>query len=257
MSHPDDKLRVNLPPDPNPKPLRFRLPPGSWDTHFHLYGPPHRFPYVEDRRYTPPAAPLEHYLALINHLGIDRGVVVHPMVHGFENWVTLDALKRTDGRLRGMIRADATLTPARMKELHAGGVRGLRMALRKRDGHVFSPDLFNAMARLMAPLNWALDLQIDGDAILELSPLIRAAPVPVIIDTFGYIDFRKGGAGQPAAREMIALLRTGRVFVKLHGANRFMDMGVAFAEVVGLARAYIEAAPDQVIWGTEIGRAHV
>ena len=98
---------------------------------------------------------------------------------------------------------DATLTPARMKELHAGGVRGLRMALRKRDGHVFSPDLFNAMARLMAPLNWALDLQIDGDAILELSPLIRAAPVPVIIDTFGYIDFRKGGAGQPAAREMI------------------------------------------------------
>ena len=85
MTDPEAKLRVNLPPDPNPRPLKFKLPAGSWDTHFHLYGPPHRFPYVEDRRYTPPAAPLEHYINLINHLGIDRGVVVHPMVHGFEN----------------------------------------------------------------------------------------------------------------------------------------------------------------------------
>ena len=102
MPHADGKLRVNLPPDPNPRPLKFKPPAGSWDTHFHLFGPPQRFPYVEDRRYTPPAAPLEHYIGLMNLLGIERGVLVHPMVHGLENRVTLDALQRTDGRLRNI-----------------------------------------------------------------------------------------------------------------------------------------------------------
>src|SRR5262249_53802096 len=51
----DAKLRVTLPPDPNPRKPRFDPPPGTCDTHFHVFGPPPLFPYVEKRRYTPPA----------------------------------------------------------------------------------------------------------------------------------------------------------------------------------------------------------
>ena len=37
----DRKHRVNLPPDPNPRPPRFTPPAGTCDTHFHVFGPPH------------------------------------------------------------------------------------------------------------------------------------------------------------------------------------------------------------------------
>jgi 2-pyrone-4,6-dicarboxylate lactonase len=242
---------VNFPPDPNPKTPKLKAPPGSWDTHFHVWGPPHLFPYAERRNHTPPAAPIEHYLAVARVLGLERGVMVQPNAHGTDTRVTIDAIQKSGGRLRGMIRSNPELTPAEMKRLHAGGVRGLRMALRRHDGNVFREDVFHQMTRLMAPHRWPLDLQIDGDAIIPLTPLIEAAPVPVIIDTFGYVDYRNGGIEQPAFRAMVKLLETGKVWVKLHGANRFLDWGIPFENIVRMARAYISAAPDQIIWGTD------
>jgi predicted TIM-barrel fold metal-dependent hydrolase len=245
-----DMPPVNFPPDPNPKTPRLKAPPGSWDTHFHVWAP-HLFGYAEKRNHTPPAAPVEHYMAVARVLGLDRGVMVQPNAHGTDTRVTLDAIARSGGRFRGMIRADAALTPAEALRLHAGGVRGLRMALRKRDGHVFDPGLFHRMAALIAPLGWPLDLQIDGEAIEPLSPLILGAPTRVIVDTYGYVDLRKGGLEQPAFRAMLKLLESRKVWVKIQGANRFLAMGIPFADIVKMARVFFEVAPDRVIWGTD------
>jgi predicted TIM-barrel fold metal-dependent hydrolase len=242
---------VNFPPDPNPKTPRLKAPPGSWDTHFHVWGPPHLFPYAETRNHTPPAAPIEHYLAVARVLGLQRGVMVQPNAHGTDTRITLDAIEKAGGRIRGMIRADPKLTPEEMKRLHERGVRGLRIALRHEDGHSFNPDLFLQMLKLMAPLQWPIDLQVDSDALEPLSGYLRASPVPVIIDTFGYIDLRKGGLEQPAFRTMVALLESGKVWVKLHGANRFMAWGIPYEDIVQMARAYIAAAPSQILWGTD------
>lgn len=242
---------VNFPPDPNPKTPRLEAPPGSWDTHFHVWGPPHLFPYAETRNHTPPAAPIEHYLAVARVLGLQRGVMVQPNAHGTDTRITLDAIEKAGGRIRGMIRADAKLTPAEMKRLHERGIRGLRLALRHEDGHSFNPDLFLQMLKLMAPLQWPINLQVDSDALEPLSDYLRASPVPVIIDTFGYIDLRKGGLGQSAFRTMVALLESGKVWVKLHGANRFMAWGIPYEDIVQMARAYIAAAPSQILWGTD------
>ena len=67
-----------------------RLPPGSWDTHFHALGPQSRFPYAAKRKYTPPDAPFEACRAFHAALGIDRGLVVHANTHGFDNAVDLE-----------------------------------------------------------------------------------------------------------------------------------------------------------------------
>jgi predicted TIM-barrel fold metal-dependent hydrolase len=243
-------LRVNFPPDPNPKTPRLKAPPGSWDTHFHVWGPPHLFAYAQTRNHTPPAAPIEHYLAVARVLGLERGVMVAPNAHGTDTRVTLDAIQKSNGRIRGMIRADPKLTPADMKRLHAAGVRGLRIALRRKDGHAFNPDLFQQMVDLLTPLRWPLDLQIDGDAIEPMSAVILAVPVPVIIDTFGHPDLR-GGLEQPAVRAMIALLETGRVWVKMTGPNRFLAEGIPYDTIVKMARSYIAVAPERIIWGTD------
>lgn len=246
----EDKLRVNLPPDPNPKPLKFKLPPGSWDTHFHLYGPPHRFPYVEDRRYTPPAAPLEHYIALADMLGIERGVLVHPMVHGFENWVTLDALKRTDGRLRGMIRANPLLDETDMKRLHEVGVRGVRFNLVEETGGSFDEAGFHIVAARCARLGWSVCLHIPGDKIREIAELLRRAPVNIIFDHFGRVDARKG-VNQPDFRTLLHLMEEKNMWCKISGVDRLMQRGARYEDAPPLAEALIARAPDRIIWGTD------
>src|SRR5262245_55670822 len=61
------------------------LPQGACDCHCHVFGPAARFPYAELRSYTPDDAPLEVYLALLDRLGFDRGVLVQLGAYGRDN----------------------------------------------------------------------------------------------------------------------------------------------------------------------------
>ena len=73
---------------------RPKLPPpaDACDTHAHVFGPAARFPYAEDRSYTPPDAPLEKYLGMRDAMGFGRGVLVQGSAHGRDNSAMLDAL---------------------------------------------------------------------------------------------------------------------------------------------------------------------
>ena len=101
-------------------------PPDACDTHAHVFGPAARFPYAADRSYTPPDAPLENYLAMLDTLGFARGVLVQGSAHGSDNSAMLDALARQPGRLRAVAVADADVPPAELRRWHGLGVRGLR-----------------------------------------------------------------------------------------------------------------------------------
>src|ERR1044072_8586768 len=114
-----------LPPRPVTRP-KIPLPPGACDTHAHVFGPADRFPYADDRSYTPPDAPLDKYLGMLDALGFARGVLVQGSAHGRDNAAMLDALQRHPARLRGVVVADASVAGATLRAWHAGGVRGLR-----------------------------------------------------------------------------------------------------------------------------------
>ncbi len=91
-------------------------PPDACDTHAHVFGPEERFPYAEDRSYTPPDAPLEKYLGMLDAIGFARGVLVQGSAHGRDNSAMLDALSRRPDRLRGVAVADADIAPATLRE---------------------------------------------------------------------------------------------------------------------------------------------
>ena len=69
------------------------LPQGACDCHCHVFGPAARFPYAEPRSYTPDDAPLEAYLALLDRLGFDRGVLVRDLSSGpgLAGWLRVNA----------------------------------------------------------------------------------------------------------------------------------------------------------------------
>jgi predicted TIM-barrel fold metal-dependent hydrolase len=245
----DPKLRVTFPPDPNPRKPRLVARPGSWDTHFHVYAP-HLFPFAEKRRYTPPAAPVEHYLQIAAAIGLERGVIVQPSVHGTDTAVTVDAVAKSGGRLRGMIRSDPKLTADAVARLHAAGVRGLRFPISRDLGDALKEDVFHHNVALMKTVGWVVDMQIDADVMVARADMIRRVPLPVIIDTWGRVDPRDG-LDQPAFQVLLELIGEHDVYVKIHGTNRFLDRGVPYADMIRTARALIARAPDHVLWGTD------
>ncbi|MDH3239755.1 MAG: amidohydrolase family protein [Alphaproteobacteria bacterium] len=246
----ETRLMVNYPPVPNPRPAKFAPPSGACDTHFHIYGPPHLYPYVENRRSTPPAAPIEHYLNMADVLGLERGVLVQPNVHGFETAVVTDAIARAPDRLRGVINANPDLGADEIAALHAGGVRGIRLNITHAHGKGFTREIFAAQIAKIAHLPWSVDLHCDLDSVVAHAEVLDSAALPVVIDHFARCDGARG-TDDPDFRVMADLAAAGNVWIKIGGADRLMSRGAKYADIVAMARALIDRAPERIIWGTD------
>jgi len=244
------------PPDPNTRQPKCALPPNSCDTHFHVFGPPEQFPFVSTHEYTPPAAPLEHYLKMLAVIGVERAVVVQPSVHGLDNSATLDAIKNSDGHFRGVARIDDTTPKGELQRLHGGGVRGVRFNLLDRPRGNVKLDVLDRCVENIVELGWSVDLHIDTKNLLEQERRIRHMTVPVVIDHIARIK-PTAGLEQPAFQLLLDLIKLKHVWVKVSGADKICNtpvhayFGLPFVEVIPYAQAMIAAAPDRVIWGTD------
>jgi 2-pyrone-4,6-dicarboxylate lactonase len=244
------------PPDPNTRRPVFSPPPGACDTHFHIFGPPEQFPFVATHEYTPPAAPLEHYLKLIELLGIERAVVVQPSVHGLDNSATLDAVKKSNGRFRGIARMNENTAKDDLRRLNDAGIRGVRFNLLDRPRGNIEPTALDRCSEKIADLGWSVDLHIDMKNLLAHERRIRAMPMPVVIDHIARVKPLEG-LQQPGFQLLLDLMKMPHVWVKVSGADKICNkpvrsyFGLPFVEVVPYAQAVIGAAPERIIWGTD------
>jgi predicted TIM-barrel fold metal-dependent hydrolase len=246
---------VALPPDPNTRPPRWTLPAGACDAQFHVFGPPDIFPYADTRRYTPPAAPVEHYLNVMSITGLSRAVVVQPTAHGFDNRATVDAIERSNGAMLGIAMIDGSVSDRELDALTDAGVRGARFSLMgDREG---SPEDVAAQLPRMQKRDWLLDLHVDPDDFLEHERFIRDLPGVILIDHLARVN-PTGGLDQPAFQLLLDLLKDDRFWVKICSLDKLsavpkahVEEGLPFMDMVPFAQALVAAAPDRVVWGSD------
>jgi len=226
----------------------FRLPPGACDAHCHVFGPAARFAYAQDRRYTPADAPKEMLAALHAHLGVGRAVIVQASCHGTDNAAMLDAIAAAPERTRGVAIVDDTFDERRLGALHAGGVRGVRFNFVRHLGGAPDMSTFRGVMARVASLGWHVILHVDATDIVPLTPMLRALPVPFVIDHMGRVDARLG-PGQPAVEALVELSKIEGCWIKLSGAERISEP--PFTAAVPIARRVLAASPDRVLWGTD------
>src|SRR4051812_23107325 len=89
------------PPREQPK-AAHTLPPGTCDTHFHVFGAQSRYPMDSRRSYTPHECTLDDYRQVMRAVGIARAVIVQPSVYGNDNTATLDALREGGPQFRAI-----------------------------------------------------------------------------------------------------------------------------------------------------------
>ena len=243
------------PPPREPSRPATAPPPKACDTHAHVFGPASRFPYADDRSYTPPDAPLAKYLGMLDTLGLARGVLVQGSAHGRNNAAMLDALARHSERLRGVAVADADTPAAELRRWAALGVRGLRFnhffrggALHYRGGVPLSAA--RALAPLMAELGWHLQLWIDVKDLPDTIPVLTSLGLPVVIDHMGRTDAR-AGTSSPGFQSLLRLVGDGGCWVKLSGAHRLSTQAPDYAEVRPFHEALLRANPERLMWGTD------
>jgi predicted TIM-barrel fold metal-dependent hydrolase len=228
-------------------------PPDACDTHAHVFGPAARFPYADDRSYTPPDAPLEKYLGMLDTIGFARGVLVQGSAHGRDNSAMLDALQRQPDRLRGVAVADADISPAHLREWDRLGVRGLRFNHFFRDGQLHYRggvplSAARTLAPVMAELGWHLQLWIDVKDLPETIAVLRSFGLPVVIDHMGRTDARAGIATDGFG-SLLRALSDGWCWAKLSGAHRISQNAPDYPDARPFHEALVAANPERLVWG--------
>ena len=242
-------------PVARPKASREKPPPGAWDTHAHIFGPVKKFPYTPGRGYTPPDAPAENFIALLDRLGLARGVIVQGNAHGYDNRVLIDALARFPQHLRGVAITDTRIKPDTLCDWHKVGMRGLRFHLfPEKPSYVrgVGLDVFEVFRKMMADLGWVMQIFCDPQMMQDVAPRLRdiSREMPMIVDHYMMLPAARG-AGDPNFQALLKLVGEGHVHVKVSAPYRVSTQFPDYADARALHDALVAANPERLLWGTD------
>jgi predicted TIM-barrel fold metal-dependent hydrolase len=241
-----------LPFDPNPRTPCRKPPPRSIDSQFHVMGPAERYPVRPGAAYQMPSATWEAALRVHKALGIERGIIVQTTTYGADHSVVLDGLAAMGPNYKGCANAlvFAERDDAYLAKLNDAGVGGARFSFRKELGAVLSDkDYERAIARINE-LGWYAKFQPEKDGIVANLDKIASLKVPVLIDHMGRPDPAQG-RNDPNLRAVLDLLSNGNVWVMLSLGEKTSKKGPPWDDVVPIAQAYLEAAPDRCVWASD------
>ncbi len=240
------------PPHANPHAPRVFTPPANaCDAHCHIFGPGDRFPYSEDRSYTPPDSGLEDFERLQERLGLSRAVFVQASCHGVDNSAMVDAIVRGNGKYAGVAMIDESFTDADIAELHRVGVRGTRFNFVAHLGGAPELPVYWRLVERVAKFGWHIVLHFDAKDLTSYAGLLDSMPTPYVIDHMARVDAKKGVEQEPF-QQLLSLMADERCWVKISGAERLTADGPPpYDDVTPYAQALIAAAPDRILWGTD------
>lgn len=240
--------------DKNPRMPVPAPPAGSCDCQFHIYGDPAVFPPRANAPYPPiTSASFGEAQRMHQAIGFARGVIVHSAIYGSDHRLLLHALESLGdrNRYRGIGILDDKVSDAELERLNAAGVRGARFnfirffAMEQREAEVR-----RAMARLRE-LGWHARLHVNGEDLLQNSALLRSIKdIPMVIDHFGHVGF-EGGMDRPVIRWVLDTLKHENWWVMISNGNRDSKMEASWDDAVPYGKAFIEAAPDRIVWGSD------
>ncbi|HYF16692.1 MAG TPA: amidohydrolase family protein [Ramlibacter sp.] len=243
---------VCLPPG-DPTPAAFPLPAGSCDCHAHVLGPFTRYPLADPRPYEPPEAPLAHLQAMLATMGLERVVVAHVSAHGLDLSVTLDAVAGLGDRARGTALLRSDVGNARLDDLHAGGIRGVRLSMAYGADTPLDEAHLLGWAERVAPLGW--HLAVWPQDLAQLRMLERLAPrlaAPLVLDHLAAHGwFADGRVQHDGLAVLEGLLATGRAWLKLSGMYRAGAGPAPWQPLVKTLAALVRRHLHRMLWASD------
>lgn len=229
-----------------------QMPALACDSHMHVMADAEAFPYSAKSHYRPRARGLDDYFALARPLGIERVVIVQAGAYGTDNRYMLDVLRNNPDRARGIAVISPDVTDAELADMHAVGVRGIRIHVGRRTADEGDDilALFRRQAERLKPLGWHIETLARVDMIAAIGEELARLPVPVVFDHMAYTP-ADGGMEHPGFAVLLELLRTDRAWVKLSAANRIDKKTPDFSRAAPIQRTLLSANPNRAVWGTD------
>ena len=235
-------------PDWKPKNPKMPPPPLTCDTHAHLYGPFSLFPINPDKGDGPETS-YEQYKNMLDMLGVERSILVQARDYGGIDPVTVDAIERSDGTIRGIAAMPLEALEKNLEFLISKNFCGIRLSS-------FSPgairlDELERVAPLMKELGWATLIHLTKiEEILELAPRVRNLSNNILFDHLARVR-GADSINSLCFQTLIELLRdTDHCWAKICSWYRLSVLGAPYEDMTPFAQKLIKTRPDRLVWGT-------
>ena len=231
--------------------VTFDVPPGATDCAVHVFGDRNRYPYSDNRNYTPEPATVPELRQFLQALRLDRVVVVQATPYGTDNACVTGSLRELGSRGRGVAIIDEKTTDASLDEMHRAGVRGIRLNL----GNLGVSDIAAARQRLKVGLerlkdrkDWSIQISAVPATFEALREELTAIPLTLVVDHFGEVAVERG-VEQPGFGTIVNLVKSGKAYVKFSNADNLAKKQ-DLSDLAPFAKALISANPQRVVWGS-------
>ncbi|HVJ52227.1 MAG TPA: amidohydrolase family protein [Aliidongia sp.] len=225
-----------------------KAPADATDCHHHIYD--HRWPIDPNSTIRPPDATVAEYRLLQKRIGTTRHVVVQPSAYGVDNTGLVEVLGEFGLKTtRGVAVVNDKVTDAELEKLHAAGVRGIRFNLAN-PGGATAVEMIEPLAKRIGPRGWHIQLNMTADQIAANAALWDSIPCPSVFDHLGHLP-EPQDLQHPAFAVIVGLLKKGKGWVKLSGLYIDSKAGPPYADRAVIAKAYLDAAPGQLVWGSD------
>jgi D-galactarolactone isomerase len=129
------------------------------------------------------------------------------------------------------------------------GVRGIRFNLVQVGATTV--EMIEPLSKRVNDFGWHIQIHMKGEQIAAIEELLLRVSSPIIFDHLGRL-------GQPNPLEnsgfktISKLIDKGKTWVKLSGAYQDSKVGPpSYSDTVPIARAYIKAAPERMVWASD------
>ncbi|GAA6023031.1 hypothetical protein JCM10207_002049 [Rhodosporidiobolus poonsookiae] len=251
------------------------FPPGSWDTHHHIFDLD-KFPLADTRHFTPDSAPLSALCQFHRDLGIDHAGLSHGLSFGSDISSLEHYMEYFEGTARayGVINLE-TVTDEELDRLAAKGICGIRIDFHL---HHCQHDL-EAQKKWLQAYTERVAGHLTGVQVYsphpefwdELTPIVLNSPVPIVLDHFGglrtrsFVEYLARQSNDPAALAAASsfdvlsqpglaaikgLLQSGKLYLKFSAPYRVSE-DPTYEDMEPLVRDLVSANPSGILYGSD------
>ena len=227
---------------------KVKAPQNATDCHHHIYSS--RFKVDPNSTLRPGDASVADYRLLQKRIGTSRNVIVQPSTYGVYNDGLIEALGECGPTARSVAVVNTSVTDDELKRLDAARVRGVRFNLAT-PGGATTMEMLEPIAKRIAPMGWHVQFNMSADMTLAAKDVLNRLPCQIVFDHLAHLP-QPVGAGDPAFAVVADLLQKGKAWVKLSGAYQETKVGPpTYADTIPVAQAYVKAAPERCVWGSD------
>jgi predicted TIM-barrel fold metal-dependent hydrolase len=222
------------------------------DCHCHILDP-RNYPYSNQVRYRPSGQEIgteNQFNALCDAYRVDHALLVGPNSgYGEDNSCLLDVIGRGRGRFKGIAVVHKDTSPDELARLKSQGIVGVAINATYHGVDYYRDS--KPLIRRLVDLDMFLNVQVEGDQLTALYPLIDSNEIRLLIDHCGR-PIPENGLSQPGFSMLCALGRNERATIKLSGLAKFSRQAFPYDDTWPYVRELAASfGPDRCLWGSD------